>query len=863
MSEKYQTASGTLTGVMGLVAMSTVVGVLAAAVITPAIAVSSALAGQALEIFEALPTELQYDTPMEPSTLYYIDAKGEEVVLASFYDQNRVPLTYAQLTPTVINAVLSSEDKNFFEHSGINLGATIKAAIDNLRGTSSRGASTITQQYVKNLLIQKCEQDVATSDPEYDAKIRKCWEEATNAVGQEGIRRKVVEMRYALQLEKTLSKEEILVGYLNIANFGGNTYGIQAAANHYFGKSIEELTLAEAATLAGIVQNPNTYRIDKPNGSSSNAEGESINGAHDGYALTKERRHYVLLRMLENGNISQFEYDEAMASEIVPDIHEPRNGCTAAGANAYFCQYVKRIIETDPAFGATNAERIEKLRRGGMKIYTTLDIAVQNAGIKVMKDRVPTSWNKMDFGATAVTLEVETGRILAMVQNTKFTEREDQKDLPGYTGLVYAANQELGGSIGFSVGSTYKLFTLLKWLEEGRSTSEILDGRKQVFKEWTCHGRTNRNSVEIQNFADNKGSISSVASFTASSLNTGYLAMATEIDLCEVNDLADRMGMRLGNGKPVNEENALGDIIGSKNVPPIDIAKAYAAVANGGVSCTPRAIDKILDRNGVEIPLPENSCDRVIEANIAATAARTFMGVMTGGTGTASRPNDGIPIFGKTGTHERHQTMMVASTTKTTTAVWVGNAIGEVPLFGKYYKGTDLSNLRHVITRAIVTAANKKYGGGQFPPADKELTKKIEAEIPSVIGMNEEEATEALKAAGFSVTVAKKKVPSTLPAGLVAMQSREPGTATKGIEVIISLSDGAGIDIPVDVLGMKPSDAKLYLESLGFTNVALGTCTEDLGAPLDGIVTSTNPPTGSATNSDKPILIHYSRPICP
>src|SRR5690606_34022371 len=118
-------------------------------------------------------------------------------------------------------------------------------------------------------------------------------------------------------------------------------------------------------------------------------------------------------------------------------------------------------------------------------------------------------------------------------------------------------------------------------------------------------------------------------------------------------------------------------------------------------------------------------------------------------------------------------------------------------------------------------------------------------------------------AAGFSVTVAKKKVPSTLPAGLVAMQSREPGTATKGIEVIISLRDGAGIDIPVDVLGMTPNNAKVYLESLGFTNVALGTCTEDLGAPLDGIVTSTNPPTGSATNSDKPILIHYSRPICP
>jgi membrane peptidoglycan carboxypeptidase len=863
MPEKKITAASTLTGVMGLVAFSAVAGVLAAAVVTPAIVVSGALASQGYEIFDSLPADLEYNTPMEPSTIFYIDAKGNEVELASFYDQNRIPLTYEELTPMMINAVLSSEDKTFFEHSGINIGATVKALIDNLRNTSSRGASTITQQYVKNLLIQKCEQEVSSTDENHDALLQQCWEDATNATGQEGIKRKVNEMRYALQLEKNLSKEEILVGYLNIANFGGTNYGVAAAANYYFGKTLEELTIAETATLAGIVQNPNTYRIDIPSGSSLDQNGEWVNGEHDGYALAKERRAYVLGRMMEDGHLSEAVYQEALAEEITPNINDPKNGCAAAGANAYFCQYVKRTIETDPAFGETTAERAENLRRGGMKIYTTLDPTVQNAGIKVMKDRVPVSWNKMDFGAAAVTIEVGTGRILALVQNTKFTEREDQKDLPGYTGLVYAANQKLGGSSGFPVGSTYKLFTLLRWLELGHSVNEILDGRSRVFEEWYCHGRLNTNKVLIGNFAAGKGSINSVMSFTSTSLNTGYLAMATEIDLCEINDLADRMGLRLGTGGAVNEENSLGDIIGSKNIPPIDIANAYATVANGGVACTPHAIDKIIGSDGNEMVLPEYTCERVLQENVAATAAYAFAGVMNGGTGSASRPGDGIPLIGKTGTHERHQTMMVTSSTKTTTAVWVGNAIGEVTLFNKSYKGTNLSNLRHTISRAIVAAANKKYGGGRFPSPDRELTRKVEGEIPDVIGMTVEDASKAIKDAGFSLTVVKKTIDSSIPAGHVALQSRPAGKATKGIEVKITISNGAGLDIP-DVSGMNIADATAALWAAGFLDVTPGTCTVDpMLAPDVTRVDNTTPAIGGSTGPSNPITLLYSAAICP
>src|SRR5690606_5562125 len=156
-------------------------------------------------------------------------------------------------------------------------GATIKAVVDNLRKTSSRGASTISQQFVKNVLIQQCEQDVSPNDKDYSAKLNKCWTDATNATGADGVERKLQEMRYAIQIEKDFSKNDILLGYLNVANFGGQTYGIEAAANYYFGTTAKKLTLDQAATLAGMVQNPNRFRFDKKDGTWTDSTGKVRN----------------------------------------------------------------------------------------------------------------------------------------------------------------------------------------------------------------------------------------------------------------------------------------------------------------------------------------------------------------------------------------------------------------------------------------------------------------------------------------------------------------------------------------------------------------------------------------------------------
>lgn len=319
MPQKNRTVRGVLGGLVGLVGLSAVAGLLVTASVTPVLAMTGLAGTQALTLFDQLPESLDPSTPMEQSTIYATAPDGSQVELASFYEQNRVPVTYEQVSPNLYDAILSSEDKNFYSHGGVNIGATVKALVDNVRGTSSRGASTISQQYVKNVLIQKCEQEVDTTSDTYSEDLQQCWKDATNATGAKGIERKLQEMRYAIQIEKDFSKNDILLGYLNIANFGGTVYGIEAAANYYFSTTAANLTVAQSATLAGIVQNPNTYRIDKPEqGTTTNAEGVALNTAADGYSLTKDRRHYVLGRMLTDGKITQAQYDEADASEIAP-----------------------------------------------------------------------------------------------------------------------------------------------------------------------------------------------------------------------------------------------------------------------------------------------------------------------------------------------------------------------------------------------------------------------------------------------------------------------------------------------------------------------------------------------------------------
>lgn len=863
MPHTKRSATGVLGGLLGLVGLSVVAAILVTAAVTPAIAVSGAVATSALTMFDKLPATLDIEKLMVPSKMLAKnpDTGAYDIELTQFYDQNRSPVSFEEVAPVMYDAMLSSEDKNFYKHGGVDLFGTLAAVMENIRGTSGRGGSSISQQYVKNVQVQNCAAVARTEDENLQ-----CYEEAVQSDGAEGIQRKVQEMRYAVALEEKYSKNEILLGYLNIAAFGGLQYGVDAAARYYFGIPASQLSLAQAATLAGMVQEPNRFRIDQPEGSTVDEDGNLINTAADGYVVTKERRDYVLFRMYDDGKITEEQYHAAEAEPITPVITPARTGCAAATNAEYFCQYVKGVILSDPAFGETIDERAQLLRRGGLEIETTLDVRMQNEATATMHDIAPTWVEGVDFGAAAVNREVATGRVLAMTQNTNFSEDPDvTNNDPSYSSLVYAANSDTGGSSGFEAGSTFKLFTLVDWLEQGRSVNETLNGTiggtyGRYYNSCRDEAYYLSPSQQIGNNDNVPGQTASVMRFTALSLNSGYLAMAKQLDMCDIAKVATRMGVKTGDGRDI-EMGAAFSILGSDNVDPLTMAGAYGTIANNGIYCQPKAIDRIVDSEGRNLT-PKTQCEQVIEPGVAATTAWALEGVMNGGgTGTQGNPYDGVPVIGKTGTHETWQTWMIESSTAVTTAVVVGTTTkNQGDLSYEWYNGRELRHLRFDIAARMQAYANQFYGGGAFPEPDNNLTRVVMRDLPNVVGMSVEDAEAELWDAGFDTEVGEP-VDSSQPQGVVAEQSPSGDRAPAGTTVVLRPSNGQGTTVP-DVAGRSLDDALAALRSAGFGDVKPGACTPAGSGGNTRTATGTNPAAGTGATRSTPVTVDYTSERC-
>lgn len=899
MPENKRTASGALGGIVGLVGLSAVAGLLVTAAVTPAIAVSGAAASSAITIFDKMPSYLQPDELMQPTTLM----AGDQV-LAKFFDQNRSPVTFDQVAPVMYDAVLSSEDPRYYQHGGVDLIGTARALLSNASGGETQGGSSISQQYVKNVLVQRCERDakaVEATDTQpamtRDEALQKCALEAIQSDGAAGYQRKLQEMRYAVQLEKEYTKDQILLGYLNIANFGGVTYGIDAAAKRYFNVPASQLNVGQAAVLAGMVQNPNRFRIDIPEGSINDGttawnkapdgsiddvdQGtiqalytlrdngeitqEQLVNAADGYSETKGRQLYVLSRMEVDGKITHEQYVQFAIEPITPSITSTDQGC-AASAAPYFCQYVVSTILNDPAFGEETDDRVRALRQDGLTIQTTLDWRVQDAAQNAMSEYAPQSYDGLKFGSTAVNLEAKTGRILAIAQNTKFTQDASlaQSD-PTYNSVVFAGDINNGGSIGFSAGSTFKLFTLVDWLEKGHSLNETLNGTLGPVPNMTnsCTGNyVNPNKKDvINNFANDRGYVGTPLRFTRDSLNTGYLQMASELDLCDIAKTAAKLGVTRGDGTPI-EMKFPNNVIGDDNVSPIAMAAAYATVANGGTLCQPKVIDKVTASDGSERAIPERTCSAALTPEIAATAAYALQGVMSsGGTGARANPGDGTPMAGKTGTHEGHETWMIESSTNTTTAVWVGNYIGTVDLFRKYYNGLQLADIRYPLARDIQSASNEFYGGDRFPDPASDLLRTKQADLPNVVGQTIDSARSTLQNAGFRVSVGDP-IDSELGNDRVAAQNPGGGSAPVGSVISLSPGNGQSGTVP-DVAGQPVSSARAAMLSAGYGTVSIGGCSKDEKAPAEGQVVSTNPAGGTSAPKSINVALTIIAKDCP
>ena len=850
MATDRRTTGGVIKAIVGFLGMSVVAGVLVTATVTPAVAIAGVAANQSIGVFDGLPEYLEVDKLSEKSNIFATRTDGSTQLLASFYVENRVEVPLDQISQFAKDAAVSGEDPRFYEHGGVDLPGTLRAVAQTyVLGNDVQGGSSITQQYVKNVLVEKAVRNI-TDEVERAAAI----DAATKTTPE----RKLREMKLAIGIEKEYTKDQILQGYLNIAFFGGTTYGLETAANYYFNTSAANLTIAQAASLIAIVNNPANLRIDQPE--------NPDNGAANGYVRNKERRDYIIGKMLEEGKITQADHDAAIATPVEPVITEPSTGCSTAGNAGYFCDYVTNVLKNNEIFGADEDTRWTNFRRGGQDVYTTLDVDLQDAAVDAVNAQVPQTWN-FDVGAVSVSVEVGTGRVLAMTQNKKYSQDPDVLNADAsYSAINFSTDKAYGGSSGIQPGSTYKLFTLVEWLKEGHSINERVDGtRKPTWGTFTdsCEpgGTTTSNDTSARNDEGGGGQVGTAADFTKTSLNTGFVGMARELDLCAIRDTAVDMGVVQGSDGELDRFPAT--VLGTNYVSPLSMAGAYATIASGGITCDPIAIDRITDATGAEQPVPAANCRQSLDGNVAATAAVALQSTFTsGGTATASRTRDGVPLIGKTGTtDDAVATWMTGASTRVATAVGVFNVKGEASLrSGRYaFDSGSAATARHRIWPVVMAAANAKYGGEAFPEANGSLQVVPKVEIPDVKGLTVADAKAKLAAAGFSLIEGGTEA-SDAAVGTVTRQDPS-GSAQAGTGITVFTSTGNQKTVP-DVTGQDLEAAKSAFGAAGFTKITLA-CTEDGNAPDAGQVTGQDPAGGSSVAPDATLKVSITAKKCP
>ncbi|WP_241984595.1 transglycosylase domain-containing protein [Cryobacterium adonitolivorans] len=781
--------------------MSAVAGVLVTVAVTPALAVSGMTATNTINVFESLPNYLTVDQLSQKSTIYVV-ADGAPFALASFYDQNRVEVPVESMSQYVQDAAVAGEDPRFELHGGVDLQGTIRGALSTVTGGGTQGGSSITQQYVKNVLVQKCE--VLTEQKKLDA----CYDEATETSPE----RKLKEMRLAIGVEKEYSKLEILQGYLNITLFGGSVYGIEAAAGYYFNTTAANLTLSQSASLIAIVNNPEKFRLDKPD--------SEANGAANGYAANKERRDYILGEMLQYKKVTQEDYDAALAAPIEPAITEPSTGCQTAGGSAYFCDYVTHVLKSDPTFGEDEDTRMTNFRRGGYDIYTTLDMDLQMASEATLAENVP-QVDDWDVGAVATSVQVGTGRVLAMAQNKTYSQDpEVQATGAQYSGINYNTDYDQGGSGGFQPGSTYKVFTLAEWLKEGHALNERVDSARKsdwgTFQDY-CDGPQSYPGYNPKNDANEPGTNYTALQSTIDSINTGFIGMAKKLDLCKIRDTAESFGVHRADGDEL--EKGASSVLGTNEIAPLTMAVAFAGIANKGTTCSAVVIDRIVGPDDTEIAPPASNCKESVEPSVAAGMAYAMKRVLTEGSATQSYDSTypKVPMIGKTGTTDgAKDTWMTGASSKVATVVGVVTVSGEANQRNRdfAFESGSAATARHRMWPEIMSVANAKYGGDEFSEASTNVIQGAQVPVPDVRGQSMADAQAALEGAGFEV-VDGGVTDSELPAGTVART--DPGTgasASNGATVTVYSSNGSQILLP-DVTGQSVEQARGTLS--GFT----------------------------------------------
>lgn len=645
----FDTAT-TLGKLVAFLGISTVCGVLVAGLMVPAVALAGGTATSSISFFDDLPDEMNVGTPALSSKILAADGS----VIATFYDQNRTEVPLDNISKFMQDAVVAVEDSRYYEHGGIDTRGLMRAVTAMAQGGGRQGASTITQQYVSNVINQT---HAANGELE---KVRQG--------DSKGVGDKVREIKLAIAVDKKYSKEEILQGYLNWVFFANNNYGIEAASSFYFSAHAKDLTLPQAALLAGVVNRPSYYDpVVNPDNSLS-------------------RRNMVLDRMLDQGMIDAKQHAAAVKAPIGLKVQENRNGCTTAVRAEYFCQYVSNLILNDPNYGKTVEDRQKLLLQGGLTITTTLDPRLQDAAQAQFENFTPANNNRDKVGQSLVTVQPGSGKILAMAQNTKLIAPEGQfnSDYNFNVDRVDVNGNSLGGAGGFDVGSTIKPFTFAEWLNSGRRINDIVDASVRVYPE----GFPWRNSCGVSTgiYDDNYPGAQNLQNaeegwyrrLTAreglyNSLNTATMYTASQLDLCNVQKMMTATGIHLGEDpkQPYSVAN-VSSLLGSGEVAPLTMASAFATFASGGTHCDPVALVSVTNLKGDKFPVPGANCKQTVKPEVAAGVNNVLQEVLVRGSGYQIPLQ--YPAAAKTGTTNlSEQTWTTGYTRGLATASWVGS----------------------------------------------------------------------------------------------------------------------------------------------------------------------------------------------
>jgi penicillin-binding protein 1A len=562
-----------------------------------------------------------------PQRSIVYDDKGN-VAASLFADQNRSSVSLSQVPIQVQDAILAVEDENFYSHNGINLRATLRALFTNVQsGDVQQGGSTITMQLVKNALLT----------PERD------------------LSRKTKEAVLAWRLEKEMTKQQILERYLNTVYFGNGAYGVQAAAELYFGKNIGDLGWPEAALLAALIRDPRDYDpFTNP-------------------TLAIERRHIALQRLVDTNHLTQGEAD---LYNFTPVPTAPSH--LVEPPKDYFVDQVKQLLLDDPSYnlGSDYTERYNAVFEGGLHIYTTLDMGMQFQAVQARNDTLPgnapdglfvINGSRRDTSTACPQLNDGDGHCLGTVAMVSIDPATGavRNDVggPGFDRWKY----DLVTQATRQPGSSMKAFVLATALENGIDVNDTISGG-------AC-SIPNPGGTPNPYTQPGESGTETLVKQLASSVNCAFLRLGQIVGIPKVIDQARKMGIT----SPL--KNVVSFPLGVNSVSPLEMAGAYASIDNDGVFNAPYFIDKITDANGNLIYQHTPNPQRVMSEQSAREETVAMQAVVSYGTGTRAQLSGGRQAAGKTGTTDQHgDAWFIGFTPQLTTAVWMGSPESVIPM---------------------------------------------------------------------------------------------------------------------------------------------------------------------------------------